>query len=160
MMEIIENNEAPKIIKSDNIKKNLIKNLEYDNEHENDLKFWKDKWFEKVPSWEDFAKWWFQRSEIIMLINIIIELLEVEENDKFNIEYWEVVNHFVRNGSLLALISEDYNKRRLIYDNFIYFIDLIRKFDDNQSIIDGLFTVEEYKELSKLLHDMKKNKKA
>lgn len=38
--------------------------------------------------------------------------------------------------------------------------NLTKKFDDNQSMIDGLFTVEEYKELSKLLHDMKKNKKA
>lgn len=38
--------------------------------------------------------------------------------------------------------------------------DLTKKFDDNSSMIDGLFTVEEYKELSKLLHDMKKNKKA
>ena len=38
--------------------------------------------------------------------------------------------------------------------------NLTKKFDDNQNMIDGLFTVEEYKELSKLLHDMKKNKKA
>lgn len=38
--------------------------------------------------------------------------------------------------------------------------NLTKKFDDNQSMIDSLFTVEEYKELSKLLHDMKKNKKA
>ncbi len=38
--------------------------------------------------------------------------------------------------------------------------NLTKKFDDNQSMIDGLFTVEEYKELSKLLHDMEKNKKA
>lgn len=38
--------------------------------------------------------------------------------------------------------------------------NITKKFDDNQSMIDGLFTVEEYKELSKLLHDMKKNKKA
>lgn len=38
--------------------------------------------------------------------------------------------------------------------------DLTKKFEDNSSMIDGLFTVEEYKELSKLLHDMKKNKKA
>ncbi len=38
--------------------------------------------------------------------------------------------------------------------------NLTKEFDDNQSMIDGLFTVEEYKELSKLLHDMKKNKKA
>lgn len=38
--------------------------------------------------------------------------------------------------------------------------NLTKKFDDNQSMIDGLFTVEEYKELSKLLYDMKKNKKA
>lgn len=37
---------------------------------------------------------------------------------------------------------------------------LTKKFDDNQSMIDGLFTIEEYKELSKLLHDMQKNKKA
>lgn len=38
--------------------------------------------------------------------------------------------------------------------------NITKKFDDNQSMIDGLFTVEEYKELSKLLHDMEKNKKA
>lgn len=38
--------------------------------------------------------------------------------------------------------------------------DLTKKFDDNSSMIDDLFTVEEYKELSKLLHDMQKNKKA
>lgn len=38
--------------------------------------------------------------------------------------------------------------------------NLTKKFDDNLSMIDGLFTVEEYKELSKLLHDMQKNKKA
>ncbi len=38
--------------------------------------------------------------------------------------------------------------------------NLTKKFDENQSMIDGLFTVEEYKELSKLLHDMQKNKKA
>ena len=37
--------------------------------------------------------------------------------------------------------------------------DLTNKFDDNSNMIDDLFTVEEYKELSKLLHDMQKNKK-
>lgn len=38
--------------------------------------------------------------------------------------------------------------------------NLTKKFDEKSSMIDGLFTVEEYKELSKLLHDMQKNKKA
>ena len=48
---------------------------------------------------------------------------------------------------------EEWRKERVLEN-------LTKKFDDNQSMIDGLFTVEEYKELSKLLHDMKKNKKA
>ena len=47
-----------------------------------------------------------------------------------------------------------------IFYAYCYLLIRTKKFDDNQSMIDGLFTVEEYKELSKLLHDMKKNKKA
>ncbi len=131
-MEIIQTNESSETIKANNIKENLITNLEGDKT-QNDLEFWENKWFKKIPNWEAFAKWWFQRKEIIILINIFIELLKVEENGKFNIEYWMVVNHFVRNGSHSTLIWEN-NKKKLAYNRFVYLINLIKRFNDNQRL--------------------------
>jgi len=131
-MEIIETNELSKVIKSDNVKENLITNFEC-NKAENDLEFWKDKWFEKIPNWEDFAKWWFKREEVVMLIDIIKNSFGVSKNWKFYIKYGELVNHFVRNWSYSAL-TWDFNKKKLAYDRFVYLINLIKDFDENQKI--------------------------
>ena len=54
--------------------------------------------------------------------------------DRFKIQYWEIVNHFVRNGSNSTLTWE-YNKKKLVYDGFVYFINLIRKLDENQKLL-------------------------
>lgn len=101
------------------------------------------------------------KSSKVIMDNNEFNLSEIEEVTKEDNEEEIELPKRRDDGTIINLYEEpemprtieELRKERVLEN-------LTKKFDDNQSMIDGLFTVEEYKELSKLLHDMKKNKKA
>ena len=101
------------------------------------------------------------KSSKVIMDNNEVNLSEIEEATKEDNEEEIELPKRRDDGTIINLYEEpemprtieELRKERVLEN-------LTKKFDDNQSMIDGLFTVEEYKELSKLLHDMKKNKKA
>lgn len=102
------------------------------------------------------------KSSKVIMDNNEANLSESEEGTKEGNEEEEIeLPKRKEDGTIINLYEEpemprtieELRKERVLEN-------LTKKFDEKSNMIDGLFTVEEYKELSKLLHDMQKNKKA
>lgn len=98
----------------------------------------------------------------ISLENNYNDSIKIEETNKINNEDEEIeLPKRKEDGTIINLYEEPEMPRTIeelrkekVLEN------LTKKFDNNTYITNGLFTAEECKELSKLLHEMQKNKKA
>lgn len=98
----------------------------------------------------------------ILLENNLPSSKKIEETNKIDGEEEELeLPKRKEDGTIVNLYEEPEMPRTIeelrkekVLEN------LTKKFDDNIYLTNGLFTVEECKELSKLLHEMQKNKKA
>lgn len=106
----------------------LVNNL--DNNYEN---FWISEWFKKVPNAECFAEWWFQRDDVIILIDIIKNCFKLDIDWKLQIEFNKVLNHFLRNWANSALAWEAKIKKET-YSNYLYLIYAINTMDEEKKL--------------------------